>query len=341
MVNFGVIGCGYWGANLVRNIAENQNANLVWVSDLRKEQLSLVGRRFPSVKRTLDYREILADPKIDIVAIATPVRSHFDLGMEALAAGKHVLIEKPIADSSERAKRLIDEGARRGKMLFVDHTFLFTGAVRKIGELVSSNRLGTLYYYDLERVNLGLFQHDVNVIWDLAVHDLSILDFICRESPVAVSATGVAHVKGHPEDVAYITVHFNSTFIAHINVNWLAPVKLRRTLIGGEDRMLVYDDLLPDEKIKIYEKGIRVTNDPDQILQMLVGYRTGDMTVPKLDPAEALSTEIKHIVDCVGGKEKPIADGQSGLRIVRLLEAASKSMEQRGHPVEVDHDQDG
>ena len=338
MVNFGVIGYGYWGVNLVRNIAEYQHANLGWVSDLRKDQLALVSRRFPSAKLTLDYREILADPSVDVVVIATPVRSHFQLGMDALAAGKHVLLEKPIADSSDRAKRLIDEAARRNKMLFVDHTFLFTGAVRKIGELVNSNWLGKLYYYDLERVNLGLFQHDVNVVWDLAVHDLSILDLICKEPPIAVSATGVAHVKGHPEDVAYITVHFNSAFIAHINVNWLAPVKLRRTLIGGEDRMLVYDDLLPDEKIKIYEKGIHVASDPDQILQMLVGYRTGDMTVPKLDSAEALSTEIRHLVNCVEGRERPIADGHAGLRVVRLLEAASKSMEQRGHPVEVDHD---
>jgi len=273
---------------------------------------------------------------VDAVAIATPVDYHFELAMAALRAGKHVLVEKPMASSSEQAARLVDEAARRRLVLMVDHTFVYTGAVTKIRDLVRAGDLGDVYYYDSTRVNLGLFQHDVNVLWDLAVHDLSIMDFVLAQQPAAVSATGLAHVPNEPENIAYMTMFFDGTLIAHIHVNWLAPVKVRRTLIGGSRRMVVFDDLETSEKVKVYDKGISVNPSAENVYQMLVGYRTGDMWAPKLDVAEALTIEAAHFVDCVTRGTRPLTDGEAGLRVVRLLEAATTSMAERGRPVSLD-----
>ena len=305
------------------------------VSDLRSERLQLVSRRYPGVKGVSDYRDILRDPKIDAVAISTPVSTHFPLAMEALQAGKHVLVEKPITADSEEARRLIDEADRRNLVLMVDHTFVYTGAVRKMKELIETDALGSVYYYDSTRVNLGLFQHDVNVIWDLAVHDLSIMDYILPEVAVAVSATGVAHVRGAVEDTAYVTVFFDGSVISHLNLNWLSPVKIRRTLLGGTKSMVVYDDLEASEKIKIYDKGVVVTNTPEAVYKMMVGYRSGDMHAPRIDTTEALSIEIDHFADCIENSKVPITDGHAGLRVVSILEAASKSMAERGRSVKI------
>ncbi len=334
MIKIGVIGYGYWGPNLVRNFSECGVAEVRAVSDFRGDRLKQVSLRYPSVKTTVDHRELLSDTGIDAVAIATPVSSHYELALQALQAGKHVLVEKPFTATVEQGQRLIEEADRRKLTLMVDHTFLFTSAVRKIKELVDSGALGALYYYDSVRVNLGLFQHDVNVLWDLAVHDLSIMDYILGAQPQAVSATGVAHVAGQPEDVAYMTCYFANQVIAHFHVNWLAPVKIRQTLIGGSQKMIVYDDLEPSEKIKVYDKGITL-KEPEGVYKMMVGYRTGDMWAPQLATTEALQAEAKHFIQCVENGSRPLTDGQAGLNVVRILEAAVKSMSERGQPVEL------
>ncbi|AFY86350.1 Gfo/Idh/MocA family protein [Chroococcidiopsis thermalis] len=334
-INIGVIGYGYWGPNLVRTFADLPGAKVVAVSDFKIERLAKVQSRYPAVKVTTDSQDLFADSNIDAIAIATPVSTHYDLALAALQAGKHVLVEKPMTVSSEQAIRLIEEAQRRNLVLMVDHTFVYTGAVRKMQELVASKAIGDVYYYDSVRVNLGLFQHDVNVIWDLAVHDLSIMDYVLQAKPTAVSATGMSHIPGEPENIAYLTLFFDNSAIAHIHVNWLAPVKVRRTLLGGSQKMICYDDLEPSEKIKVYDKGITVNGSPENVYQMLVGYRTGDMWSPKLDMTEALQTEALHFVDCIQQGKRPITDGEAGLRVVRILEAATQSIKQQGQLVEL------
>jgi predicted dehydrogenase len=334
-VGIGIIGYGYWGPNLVRNFAETDGARVAAISDLSPERLELAARRSPGAFISTDFQNLLKAPDVDAIVIATPVNTHYELALAALQAGKHVLIEKPMTQSAGHAQRLIDEAARRRLVLMVDHTFVYTGAVRKIRELVLGGELGEIYYYDAVRMNLGLFQKDVNVVWDLAVHDLSILNYVLDAQPVAVSASGVCHVEGSPENMAYITLYYPGSTIAHVNVNWLAPVKVRRTLIGGSRKMIIYDDLEPSEKIKIYDKGVTLRNDPEQIRQLLVGYRAGDMWAPQLPVKEALRSEAEHFIACVRDGLAPLTDGLAGLRVVELLEAASRSLRLRGHPVEI------
>jgi predicted dehydrogenase len=337
VISIGVIGYGYWGPNLVRNFAELEGTRVARVCDLNSKRLELVKRRYPMVAVGADWRELIEDPAVDAVVIATPVTTHFELALEALRAGKHVLVEKPLAASAEEAQRLIDEAARRRLILLVDHTFVYTGAVRKIRELVQEGGLGDIYYYDSVRVNLGLFQHDVNVLWDLAVHDLAIMDYVLGRRPEAVSATGMSHVVGSPEDVAYLTLFFDDSLIAHIHANWLAPVKLRRTLIGGRRKMIVYDDIEPSEKLKVYDKGITVQEDAENIYKLLISYRTGEMYAPQFDTTEALTIEARHFVECIREGKRPITDGEAGLRVLRVLEAATESLNGRGELVRVRH----
>jgi predicted dehydrogenase len=336
VINVGVIGYGYWGPNLARNFAEVPGSQLVAVSDLRPERLALAQRRYPSIVAATDHRQLLNDVSIDAIAIATPVATHFDLAMQALQRGKHVLLEKPLAANSQQAEQLVEEADRGNRVLMVDHTFVYTGAVRKIKELIAGNELGDILYYDSVRVSLGLFQRDVSVLWDLAVHDFSIMDHILSAAPCAVSATGMSHVAGQPENVAYVTLFFGGPLIAHVHVNWLAPVKVRRTLIGGSSKMIVYDHLEPSEKVKVYDKGITVNESPENVYRMLVGYRTGDVWAPQIDLTEALLTEVLHFIECIEGGEQPVTDGRAGLRVVRLLEAATHSMAQQGRPADID-----
>jgi predicted dehydrogenase len=333
MISIGIIGYGYWGPNLVRNFAEVPGARVAAVVDLDSAKLDLVRRRYPAVRATADLQSVLADPSIDAIAVATPVHSHYELGLAALMAGKHVWIEKPMTETSLQARKLVDEADRRKRVLHVDHTFIYTGAVRKMAEIIHSGDLGHIYYYDSIRVNLGLFQRDVSVISDLAVHDFSILDFLLGENPTAVSASGTNHFPGTPENLAYITLFYASGTIAHANVSWLAPVKVRQILVGGSKKMITYDDVEPSEKIKVYDKGVSFTDDPEQIYQMRVGYRTGDMWAPKLDVAEALQVEGAHFVDCIEHAKVPQTDGRLGLRVVELIEAATSSMRRKGETV--------
>ena len=335
MIRVGVIGYGYWGPNLVRNFMLAPGSAVTRVCDLREERLKPLHKVYPGLKTCNRAHELINDPEIDAVVIATPVSSHFELALAALQAGKHVLVEKPIASTSDQARTLVDEAAARKLVLLVDHTFVYTDAVRKIREMIASGQLGQIYYYDAVRVNLGLFQHDVNVIWDLAIHDLSIMDYVLPEKPVAVSATGISHVPGQPENVAYITLFFASSQIAHVHVNWLTPVKVRHTLIGGSEKMILYDDLEPSDKLKIYDKGIRVTPGPEDVYRMLVSYRLGDMWAPRLDNKEALQTEALHFVDCIENGRTPETDGVAGLRMVNMIEAAETSLRDRGRLVEI------
>jgi predicted dehydrogenase len=333
MINIGIIGYGYWGPNLVRNFAETPGARIAAVSDLDTAKLETVQRRYPTVKTTTNFQDLLQDPSIDAIAVATPVSTHFEFGMAALKAGKHLWIEKPMTETSLQARKLVDEAANRNRVLFVDHTFIYTGAVRKMGDVIASGDLGRVYYYDSTRVNLGLFQRDVNVIADLAVHDFSILDYLLKEHPVAVSASGTNHFPGTPENLAYITLFYESGTIAHANVSWLAPVKVRQILVGGSKKMIIYDDLEPSEKIKVYDKGVSFTDDPKQIHEMRVTHRTGDMWAPKLASTEALRVGSEHFVDCIVNGKTPETDGRLGERVVELIEAATSSMRGKGETV--------
>lgn len=336
-VRIAVIGCGYWGQNLVRNFWESDNVELTTVCDANAASLQRIRRRFPTVELSRDYQEILSNPNIDAVVLATPVSTHYDFARRALLAGKHVLVEKPITTSSREALDLIELAEKCGKTLMVDHTFLYTSAVRQIKQLVNKNEIGDLLYFDSVRINLGLVQSDINVLWDLAPHDFSIMDHICDRDPVSVSAVGVNHLGCPYENIAYVTVRFNSNsnLLAHFHVNWLAPVKIRQTLIGGSKKMIVYDDMEPTEKVKIYDRGINVSHDPEQRTRLLTGYRNGDVLAPNLDTSEALRLMAKEFVDSILASRQPLTDGRAGYRVVRLLEAAQQSLEQNGREIEL------
>jgi len=331
MIRVGVIGYGYWGPNVVRNLHGLDSTHVEVVCDSNSSALARVRKAYPEIRTVSDCKELLRSPDVDAVAVITPVWTHYELAKIALENGKHVFIEKPFTSNSEQAEELIELAARKRLTIMVDHTFLFTGAVRKIRELTESGSLGDLYYYDSLRVNLGLFQHDISVIWDLAPHDLSIMDHIIHAEPEAVVATGERHLNG-VEDVAFMTIYFPRNVIAHINVNWLSPVKIRTTLIGGQKKMLVWNDLVADEKIRVYDKGVHISSG-EGIRDLLVSYRTGDMWAPQVEQLEALHVELDYFARCVTKSETPFNDGHAGLRVVRMLEAAEASIRRRGELV--------
>jgi predicted dehydrogenase len=331
MIRVGVIGYGYWGPNIVRNLHGLDNTRVEMVCDLSPKALARVRKTYPGIRTVSHPDEVLRSPDIDAVAVITPVWTHYELAKRALENGKHVFIEKPFTSSSVQAEELIELAARKKLTIMVDHTFLFTGAVRKIRELTESGSLGDLYYYDSLRVNLGLFQHDVSVIWDLAPHDLAIMDHIIKGEPEAVVATGERHLNG-VEDVAFMTIYFPRNVIAHINVNWLSPVKIRMTMIGGQKKMVVWNDLVADEKIRVYDKGVQIDSG-DGIRELLVSYRTGDMWAPQVEQLEALHVELGYFADCIMNSKTPFNDGHAGLRVVRMLEAAEASIQKRGELV--------
>ena len=312
---------------MVRNFYATREANIRKVCDLNPQRLELVKDAYPSVGITQDYRELVKDPKIDALVISTPVSSHFSLAKEALENGKHVLLEKPMTATVKEAEELVDLAQRKQKILMVDHTFIYTGAVRKIKEIIKKGELGEIYYFDSVRVNLGLFQHDINVLWDLAPHDLSIMDYLLDKEPIFVSAIGASHSESKFEDIAYLTVEYPNNLLAHISVSWIAPAKIRMTLIGGSKKMIVYNDVEPSEKVKVYDKGVGITVDnSEERYKIQVDYRIGDMYAPKLEQPEALKTECNHFLDCIQNNTPPLTDGKAGLRVVKILESAQHSL---------------
>jgi predicted dehydrogenase len=331
MIRFGVIGYGYWGPNVVRNLRNLDSVEVVAICDKSPGSLTRAKRAYPDVHVTSDAMELLTSPGIDAIAVITPVWTHYELAKSALANGKHVFVEKPFTSTGHQAEELIELAERNNLRIMVDHTFLFTGAVKKIQQLIDDGTLGKLYYYDSTRVNLGLFQHDVNVLWDLAPHDLSIVDYLIGERPEAIVATGEKHLNGLT-DVAFMTAYFPDNVIAHINVNWLSPVKVRTTLIGGEKKMLVWNDLEVDEKIKVYDRGVQMTG-REGVYDLLVSYRSGDMWAPKIETTEALKAELGYFVTCIENGDTPFNDGMAGLRVVRMLEAAEESLKRKGEAV--------
>lgn len=333
MLKIGVIGYGYWGPNIVRNFNLVEGARVVSVCDRNPAALARVRKNYPDIKTTSDSREIVTSPDIDIVTVITPVSTHYELAKAALLNDKHVFVEKPFTTEARQAEELIEIAESKNLKIMVDHTFLFTSAVRKIKEIIDEDVLGDLYYYDSTRVNLGLFQHDVNVIWDLSPHDFSIMDYLIKEKPVGVAASGRAHINSK-EDIAYIMVYFPNSILAHFNVNWLSPVKLRTTLIGGEKKMLVWNDLDSDEKIKVYDRGVDVTT-REGLYDLLVNYRSGDMWAPKVDQTEALRLETEYFLNCIKNDERPFNDGHAGLRVVRMLEACDESLRNDGKMVAI------
>src|SRR6202453_2267397 len=327
-MNFGVIGYGYWGPNVVRNLTSLEDSQVLAIAEMSPAARERAQKAYPGIKVTPDASEVLSSTEIDAVAVVTPVWTHYELAKAALENGKHVFVEKPFTSNTEQAEKLINLAQRKNLKIMVDHTFLFTGAVKKIWQLLDEGTLGKLYYYDATRVNLGLFQHDINVLWDLAPHDLSIMDYLIKTGPEAIVATGQKHLNGH-EDVAYMTLYFPEKVIAHINVNWLSPVKVRTTLMGGEKRMLVWNDLEADEKVKVYDKGVKITS-REGVYELLVSYRSGDMWSPQLEQVEALRHELNYFVECITTGQEPFNNGHAGLRVVRMLEAASQSLNKKG-----------
>ncbi len=335
-MNIGIIGCGYWGPNLIRNFGLLDNVRVLGVADLREERLKFISRLYPNIKIvTRDSNELLHHKEIDAVVIATPVSAHFPLAMEAMQHGKHVLLEKPMTATSEQAEVLNETAERQKLTLMVDHTFIYTGAVRKIKEIIASGELGELYYFDSVRVNLGLFQHDVNVVWDLAPHDVAIMDYLLAKPARTISATGMAHFESDIENIAYISVGYDAHLIGHIHVNWLAPVKVRQTLVCGSRKMIVYDDVEPSEKVKIYDKGVDYIKNREEVYNILVQYRTGDMMAPRIELTEALNLVSKEFVSAIEQGRAPLTDGQAGYRVVRILEAANQSLKQGGKVIKL------
>ncbi|HUF12393.1 MAG TPA: Gfo/Idh/MocA family oxidoreductase [Longimicrobiales bacterium] len=336
-VNVGILGCGYWGPKLARNFARHPHASLVAVADVIGDRAERIGAEFRTPLVTQDPDRVLLNPAVDLVVVATPVWTHYDLASRAIRAGKHVLVMKPLATRTDRAEELCAMARAQGVLLAVDHTFIFTGAIQKMKELVDADELGELYYFDSVRINLGLFQHDVNVLWDLAPHDVSIMDHLIGELPDEVTAVGMCHGGSPTENIAYLTVRYGSSFLGHVHVNWLAPAKIRRTIVGGSRKMLVYDDMEPSEKIRVYDKGVSFlsdTTDPAEAqYKPLVSYRSGDMWVPQIEMQEALAVEVDNVIAAINGRESLMVDGHDGTRVVRILEAAEQSIRSSGAPV--------
>jgi predicted dehydrogenase len=330
-----VVGCGYWGQNLIRNFAELKEAELKAVCDFDLTALARIKRRYPAVELKTDFNEVLADPRVDAVVIATPVSTHHAFARKALLAGKHVLVEKPLTASSAHALDLIELAEARDRVLMVDHTFLYTGAVRYMKKLIQSGDLGNLLYFDSVRISLGLVQSDINVLWDLGPHDFSIMDYLLECDPVSVCATGMKHLNCPFENIAYVSVNCSDNLIAHFHLNWLAPVKVRTTLVGASKKMVVYDDMQASEKVKVYDKGISMQHDPEHRERLLTGYRNGDVLAPNLEPGEALRAMATDFISSIVEHRSPLSDGYSGYRVVRLLEMAQHSICQNGRPVEV------
>jgi predicted dehydrogenase len=335
MIGIAIIGYGYWGPNLARNFAETEGASLAMVCDADPKRLALAKKRFPALACGADFDEALRNPDINAVAIATPVHTHYELAKRAINAGKHVLVEKPLTSRVDHAEELVMLAEKKGVVLMVDHVFIYSPPVLKMKELVAQGKLGKLFFIDSVRINLGLFQHDVNVVWDLAPHDLSIVDFLVDRLPVSLSAVGGTHANHNIEDVAYLNLDYGEGLIANFHVNWLSPVKVRQMIIGGSERGLIYNDLHADEKIKVYDRGIDVGSDPNQRSKALISYRSGDIWAPNLATREPLSRMAEDFVTCIKSGRQRVSDCKSGLRIVKILDAAQRSIKSQNVRVNI------
>lgn len=334
MAGIAIVGYGYWGPNLVRNFSSVANSKVEWVVDMRPERLEIIKKQYPNVRTTGNLDDALNDAAVNAVVIATPVQYHYPLAKKALEHGKHVLIEKPMTQSSAEAEDLIALAQKKGLVLMVDHTFLYTGAVKKMKDLIESGEIGDIQYFDSTRINLGLFQQDINVLWDLAPHDISILFYLVPGKPVSVSATGISHTPNGLENVAYLTVNYDAQHIAHFSCSWSSPVKIRKMLIGGSKKMIVFDDLEPSEKVKIYDTGFSVKNDEDK-RKLLIDYRVGDIYVPKLEQREALAGMASDFISAIEKGTSPVSDWRVGLEVVKVLEAAQESIKNKGKDVAI------
>jgi len=329
-VGVAVVGCGYWGPNLIRNFGACPATEVVALCDQAPATLARAVAGCPSAKPVADFRDLLDDPAVEAVAVATPVTTHAPLAAAALRAGKHVLVEKPMALSTREAEDLVRLAERTGRTLMVDHTFIYSSPIRKIKELIEAGELGEIYYVDSVRINLGIFQNDVNVIWDLAPHDLSIVEYLLGRLPRSVAATGTCHTKSDLEDVAYLSLDFGGRLLASFHVNWLSPVKVRHLIIGGSKKSLVYNDLNHWEPVKVYDRGITVDEGPEARRGVLINYRTGDIWSPHLESSEPLQNVVRHFAECVRTGRRPLSDAEAGLRVVRILEAAQRSIKAQG-----------
>jgi predicted dehydrogenase len=324
MLRVGVIGCGYWGPNLIRNFSQINRTNVLRIADLDTKRLDRMKNLYPEVQTTTDYKDIINDPDIDIVAVATPVNSHFRLASEALAARKHVFVEKPMTATVEESEKLIAISEENKCKLMVGHTFLYTAAVKKMKEIVDSGELGDIYYINSQRLNLGLFQQDINVIWDLAPHDISIINYILEMEPSEVTATGASHINHAIEDVATVSLQYKNNIIAFVQCSWLDPDKVRKITVVGSKKMMVYDDIQPTEKIRIYDKAVEAPEHYDTYAEFHYSYKYGDILIPKIDGGEPLRTELTHFVDCIENDLVPLSDGYNGLGVVKVLEKSNK-----------------
>jgi len=335
MINIGLIGYGYWGPNLARNFNSNPNMELKWICDFSADRLEMAGKLYLQAKLTKDTNDLFSDTKLDAIAIATPVSTHFDLAYKALLNDKHVWVEKPITEKIEQAEALIDLASKKNKSLFVDHIFIYTGAVRKIKQIIQNGELGDLIYYDSTRVNLGLFQQDVDVLWDLAAHDISIMDYLMPFKKFTVSATGSNYYGNGIVPKSFLTIYMENNVLSHINVSWVSPVKIRHTLIGGTSKMILYDDNNPSEKVKVYDKGVDLYDTKEELYRLKIQYRIGDMYAPKLEEIEALAVGTEHFADCIINGKKPMSDGEAGLEVVKVLVASKESLKKKGAPIEI------
>lgn len=333
-LNIGVIGYGYWGPNIVRNFFANSDCTVKSVADGRQERLNLLSKNFPSIQTVRDGEALINSSEIDAIVIATPVYTHFGLAKRALQQGKHVLIEKPMTSSVAEADELIELATQKGLVLMADHTFLYTGAVQKMKEIIQTEVIGTPLYFDSARINLGLFQPDINVLWDLAPHDISILTYLITEEPESINATGISHTRNQVENIAYLTVNYNSDFIAHFNCSWSSPVKVRQTLIGGDKKMILYNDLEPSEKVRVYDTGYNHKTEEDKT-RIMVDYRTGDVFIPKLSSREALAGVADDFVQSVLLKKDPLSNARLGRSVVKILEASQLSIKNKGKEVRI------
>ncbi|MBN4049724.1 Gfo/Idh/MocA family oxidoreductase [Bacteroidales bacterium AH-315-N07] len=334
-MNVAIIGYGYWGPNLVRNFNNVDDCNVIMVSDLRSERLEIVKKNYPAIITTTNTEDVFNNNDVGAVVIATPVFTHYELAKIALTKGKNVLLEKPMTSTSAEGEELVEIAAKNNKLLMVDHTFLYTGAVRKMQELVMGDGIGKIQYFDSTRINLGLFQPDINVIWDLAPHDISILNFLVDERPVSITATGTSHTDNGIENIAYLSLNYDSGLIAHFNCSWTSPVKIRRILIGGDQKMILFDDVEPTEKVKIYDSGYKVVDSDEDKRQLLVQYRSGDIYVPEIDRVEALHRMASDFINSIKNNSEPTANWQLGLDVVRVLEASQVSIKDKGREVKL------